>query len=235
MTDRNEPDRPDEPGRAEDEPAVQPAPEGNEPAARADHGDEPPANEPEPKRGQIRFQDPETTTARAPTLGEQRARRKAIVEQREERERALAETEEAERKSRVRRRIMIGGGVTVGVVALVAVWYAAATPDEVTASCVGVDDQVIQSDENVCDENYVSTHGGYHSGGIFFLPIPGSPGSYRQYQYNYGGSGVPGQRVSGGSTAAPSGNTSVKTNSGKTVQRGGFGVSSGGKSGSGGS
>jgi hypothetical protein len=179
--------------------------------------------EPEPRRGQVRYQDAETTTPREPTVGELRARRKALAQ---EHEREVTEREEAERKSTLRRRILIGGGVTVGVVALVAVWYAAATPDEVTAHCVG-DDQVIQSNENVCDENYVRSQGGYVSNGIFFLPLIGG-GGFGQYHYNYGGAGVPGQRVTGGSIAAPSGNTTVKTNSGKTVQRGGFGVSSGG-------
>jgi hypothetical protein len=185
------------------------------------------ADEPveETRRGQVRFQDPETTKARPASLGEQRARRKALVE---EAERESAEVEQVERKSRLRRRILIGSGVTVGVVALVAVWYSAASPNEVTANCVGNDDVVTQ-DENVCDETYVRSHGGYTSGGIFFLPIPG--GGYSQYHYNYGGSVGPGGRVVGGSTAAPAGNTTVKTGSGKTVQRGGFGVSSKGSSG----
>lgn len=181
--------------------------------------------EPESKRGQVRYQDADTTTPREPTVSELRARRKAI--EREE-EREVTERAETERKSTLRRRILIGSGVTVGVVALVAVWYAAATPDEVTAHCVA-DDQVIQSDENVCDEQYVTSHNGHYSNGIFFVPLIG--GGFGQYHYNYGGSGGPGQRVSGGTTAAPSGNTKVKTQSGKTVQRGGFGVSSGGKSG----
>jgi hypothetical protein len=65
------------------------------------------------------------------------------------------------------------------------------------------------------------------------MPLPG--GGYNQYHYNYGGSVGPGNRVTGGSTAAPSGNTTVKTKAGKTVQRGGFGISSGGSKGSGGS
>lgn len=198
--------------------ADEPAPEHTEPEAA-----EP---ETEPSRGQIRFQDAETTKAREPTIGEQRARRRALQQ---EDERALAAIAAAERKSTLRRRILIGGGVTVGVVALVAVWYAAATPDEVTAHCVGSNDGVLAADENVCDEEYARSHGGYHSGGIFFLPLPG--GGYNQYRYNYGGSVGPDRRVSGGSTAAPSGRTSVKTSSGKTVQRGGLGVSSGGKSG----
>jgi hypothetical protein len=184
--------------------------------------------------GRIRFQDPETTKPREPTLGEQRARRKALEREAEQEEADRLERYEGERKSRLRRRILIGSGVTVGVVALVAVWYSAATPNEVTANCVANDD-VLAADENVCDENYVTSHGGYHSGGIFFMPIPG--GGYNQYHYNYGGSVGPGNRVSGGSTAAPSGNTTVKTKTGKTVQRGGFGISSGGSKsgGSGGS
>ena len=158
-----------------------------------------------------------------------RARRKALED---EAQRESAELERVERKSRLRRRILIGSGVTVGVVALVAVWYSAATPNEVTANCVGNDDVLVQ-DENVCDENYVTSHGGYHSGGFFFLPLPG--GGYSQYHYNYGGNVGAGGKVTGGTLSAPSGNTTVKTSSGKTVQRGGFGISSGGKGSSGGS
>jgi hypothetical protein len=195
----------------------------DEPDRPDDAAAEPDEAEAEPRRGQIRFQDPETTTPRPPTLGEQRARRKAL-EREAERE---VESAETERKSRTRRRILIGSGVTVGVVALVSVWYSAASPSEVNANCVSNDD-VVTSDENVCDENYVRGHGGYVSNGIFFLPIGG--GGYSQYHYNYGGSVGPGGRVSGGSLSAPS-NATVKTSSGKTVQRGGFGVSSGSKSG----
>ncbi|MGQ0840525.1 hypothetical protein [Actinokineospora sp.] len=185
------------------------------------------AAEPQRTRGTVSYQD-ESTTAREPTLAERRARRKALDD---EREAQYAIEREAARKKKLRKRILIGSGVTVGVVAVVAVIYAAVTPDEVTAQCVANDDQVIQSDENLCDENYVRSQGGYSSGGFFFIPIGG--GGYRQYGYNYGGSGVPGQRVSGGSSIAPSGNTNVKTASGKSVQRGGLGVnsSSGGKSG----
>lgn len=199
-------------------------PEGEEAAgsgqARPDNGDGRPD---QPRRGAMRFQDAESTTPREPTVGEQRARRMALERQREEQ---IAVRDAAERKSKVRRRILIGSGVTVGVVAMVAVWYAAATPDEVTANCVA-DDDVIQTEDN-CDEDYVRSHNGYHSGGFFFLPIGG--GGYRQYHYNYGGTGAVGQKVSGGSTVAPSGST-VKTSSGKTIQRGGFGISGGGKSG----
>jgi uncharacterized membrane protein YgcG len=175
-----------------------------------------------PRRGAMRFQDAETSVPREPTLAEQRAMRRARDE---ENERSRSEVEEAERKSVRKRRVLIGAGVTVGIVATVAVWYAAATPDEVTASCV--DDGNTLTDENVCSEDYVRSHGGYYSGGFFYLPIGGTT---RTYHYNYGGT-VSNGRVVGGTTAAPSSGTTVKSNSGRTIQRGGFGVSGGGKSG----
>lgn len=187
---------------------------------------QPPA---EPRRGAMRFQDADTTTPREPTLAEQRAMRRARDEQ-QEHERTLVA--EAERKSLRRRRVMIGTGVTVGIVATVAVWYAAVTPDEVSAYCVD-DSNTLSSDENICSDDYVRSHGGYHAGGFWFIPI--GNGQYRSYHYNYGGSVTgtgPNRRVSGGTTAAPSSGTTVKSGtSGKTVQRGGFGVSGNGKSG----
>jgi hypothetical protein len=200
--------------------ADEPRPEHTEPEAAK------PEEPAEPRRGQIRFQDAETTRPREPTLAEQRARRRAIEQ---EEERAAAAAAVAQRKSTLRRRILIGSGVTVGVVALVAVWYTAASADEVTAHCVTSTDSTLADNENNCDENYVRSQGGYHSGGIFFLPLPGG-GGYSQYRYNYGGT-VSGGRVLGGSTVAPSGRTTVKTASGKTVQRGGLGISGSGKSG----
>ncbi|MCE7004891.1 hypothetical protein LWC34_18970 [Kibdelosporangium philippinense] len=187
---------------------------------------QPPA---EPKRGGMRFQDPETTTPRPPTLAEQRAMRRALEEQQNHERTVVAE---AERKSLRRRRVMIGAGVTVGIVATVAVWYAAATPDEVTAYCVD-DNGTVAADENTCTEEGVRSQGGYPGvGGFWFIPIGG--GQYRSYHYNYGGtvSGTgPNRRVTGGTTVAPSSGTTVKSGSGRTVQRGGFGVSGGGKSG----
>jgi hypothetical protein len=178
---------------------------------------------PEAKRGSVRYQDAETATRREPTLAEKRAMRRALEEE-EERQKTV---EEAERKSLARRRLMIGAGVTVGVVATVALWYAA-SPSEVTANCVD-NSSALSRDENICSESYVTSHGGYSSGGFFFLPIPGG-GGYQQYHYTYGGS-VSNGRVTGGSTAAPSGHTTIKSTSGQTIQRGGFGVSGGGKSG----
>jgi hypothetical protein len=118
---------------------------------------------------------------------------------------------------------------------VVATWYAAATPDEVNATCVGPQDQVApganNGDDN-CDENYVTSHGGYYDNNShsYFIPIGGFGGGYTQYHYYYGGSVGPGGHVSGGSYTAPS-NAKVTTHSGKTVQRGGFGVSGGSKSG----
>jgi hypothetical protein len=153
--------------------------------------------------------------------------RRALEQESEEEKTLVAQ---AEKKSLRKRRVMIGAGVTVGVVATVAVWYSAATPDEVSAYCVD-DGNTLTTDENICSEDYVRSHGGYSSGGFFFMPIGVGGGGYRSYHYNYGGS-VSNGRVVGGSTAAPSSGTTVKSGaSGKTIQRGGFGVSGGGKSG----
>lgn len=203
---------------------------GDEPteAVEAQHEQQP---EPEqPRRGSVRFQDPETTKPREPTLGEQRARQRALKRESDD---ARATRFEAENKARTRRRILIGGGVAVGVVAMVATWYAAASPEETTATCVGPGDQVApgaNSGDNYCDEDYVRSHGGYYDNysHTYFIPFGGG---YTQYHYYYGGSVGPSGRVSGGSFTAPSSNTKVSTHSGKTVQRGGFGVSGGGKSG----
>jgi hypothetical protein len=208
MTDSNDDTKPDK--------------DADEPAEAENKAEE----APESKRGSVRYQDAETTTPREPTLAEKRAMRKALEE---EEEREQTEVVEVERKALRRRRVMIGAGVTVGVVATVAVWYAAASPSgEVTANCVDNSD-TLSTNENICTEEYVTSHGGYSSGGFFFLPL--STGGYQQYHYNYGGTVGQGGRVSGGSTAAPSGRTTVKSSSGSTIQRGGFGVSGGGKSG----
>src|SRR4051812_44617354 len=62
--------------------------------------------------GSIRFQD-ESTVPREPTLAERRARQQA---DRREREAASAKHLADQAKSKKRKRIMIGAGVTVGVV-----------------------------------------------------------------------------------------------------------------------
>jgi hypothetical protein len=169
-------------------------------------------------RGQIRNQEPGVTKPRPPTLAEQRARALAIEQ---EREQQLALEAEEKRRKKLRKRLLIGGGVAVGVVGVVAIWYAASSPDEVEAQCTQ-DDVVVE--DQYCDESYARSHGGYTSGG--FIYIGGS-----SYRYHYGGSGVPvGQKVSGGSYTVPKG-ANVTTKSGTVVQRGGFGVSGGSKSG----
>nr|WP_026316401.1 hypothetical protein [Actinokineospora enzanensis] len=182
------------------------------PTAEAPDEDEP------RKRGSVSYQD-ENTRTKKPSVAEQRARRDALRKQREAED---AERAEVERKRKLRKRILIGTGVTVGVVALVAVIYAASTPDDVTAHCTDKNGVVV--DDDYCDDGYATAHGGYSSGG--FIYIGGS-----SYRYNYGGSGSVGQHVTGGSYVAPSSGATVKTSSGKTVSRGGLGVSSGGKSG----
>lgn len=171
------------------------------------------------RRGRMEFQEPGKTTPRPPSLAEQRARERAAVL---ERERWLAEQESAERKARTRRRVLIGSGVSVGVVALVAVWYAASTPDRVVAHCVDSNGVIV--DDDYCDENYARSHGGYYSGGHVYI-------GGNQYHYHYGGTGTYGQKVTGGTTLRP-GNAEVRTKSGTVIQRGGFGISGKGGSGS---
>ncbi|WAL65447.1 hypothetical protein ORV05_31915 [Amycolatopsis cynarae] len=189
------------------------APEGQQPPA--DHA----------ARGSMRFQDPESTKPREPTLAEQRARQKAIAAE-EEREAAQAETE---RKAAGKRKVLIGSGVTVGLVGMVAAWYLVGVPNETTAVCTDANGVVVPDDN--CDETYLTSHGGHYDSGTGFWILP-LGNSYGQYRYNYGGSGRIGSTVVGGSYTKPSGHTTVKTSSGKTVQRGGFGISSKSSSGS---
>ncbi|MFC5996199.1 hypothetical protein ACFQE5_18500 [Pseudonocardia hispaniensis] len=181
-----------------------------------------PQDQPE-RPGRMRFQD-ETTVPREPTLAERRARQQAERRAREEAAAKLA----ADTASRTKRkRVLIGTGVTVGVVALIAVGYSVANSGRsVEARCVDENNVVV--DDSNCVTPASSTT--YHSGGGFFPIFIGAGG--RQYHYNYGGTGSIGQVASGGSTAQPR-NATVKTPSGKTISRGGLGVSSGGsKSGS---
>lgn len=176
------------------------------------------------QRGSMRFQDG-STQPREPSLAEQRARRQAIADQEREEQEAQAAALAAGRKAATKRKILIGSGVVVGLAGLVGTFYTVAKPTDTTAVCTDANG-VVQPDQN-CDETYVSSHHGYSSGGFWFIPLPG--GGFSQYRYNYGGTGNVGQRVSGGSFTAPSGNTNVTTKSGTSVQRGGFGIS--GKSG----
>ncbi|QJY45635.1 hypothetical protein [Pseudonocardia broussonetiae] len=187
-------------------------------------------DEERPEPGSMRFQDG-STTPREPTLAERRAREQA-ERRREAAERQAAEDEARGKKKRSR--ILVGAGVTVGVVALIAVGYAAARPEEeIQAQCVDE-----ETNEIVDDSNCVTpvANDGYHGGGFYPIFIGGGG---RQYHYNYGGSGAIGQRVSGGTTSVPGGGTRVTTSSGRDisprasssgVSRGGLGVSGGGSS-----
>jgi hypothetical protein len=192
------------------------------------------------RHGEVRYQEPGSTTPREPTLAEQRARERA--EQRRE-EAAAAELAAAERKTAVRRRVMIGGGVTVGVVAMVAAFYSASAyseqRDAMTATCTGDQGgQTIAEQDQFCDQNYVTSHGGHMGNGVYFMPIflpGGGIGGWNQYRYSYSPSGspipTPGQTVSHPDFSQPSTGTKVSTRSGSVIQRGGFGIGS--RSGSG--
>jgi hypothetical protein len=190
------------------------------------------------EQGRIRYQDPESTTPREPTLAERRARERAEQRQREAEQ---AEREAAERQSAKRRKLLIGGGVTVGVVALVAAFYSASTYSEQANSSTRYcsteqGGATVAEQEQFCDENYVNTHGGYvdHGSGMFFMPLflPGGQRVMQPYRYGYTSGGAPaptvGSTVRNPSFTKPSG-TTIKSPSGSTVSRGGFGF--GGKSG----
>ncbi|ASO17791.1 hypothetical protein FHR81_003975 [Actinoalloteichus hoggarensis] len=173
-----------------------------------------------PARGRIRHQEAGTTTPREPTLAEKRAR---LAAERRQREAEEQEFHESERKRKIRKRVMIGGGVTLGVVALIAVAYAS-RPQPVTAYCVD-ENGVEAEDERVCDPAYAQQQGGtVGPSGIIFLP--GFGGGGNQYHYNYGGTPGPGGTVSGGTTVRPD-NAEIRSKSGSTIQRGGFGTGRG--------
>ncbi len=180
----------------------------------------------EQPQGSMRFQD-ETTRPREPTLAERKAREHAERRQREAQEQAAAD---AQRSRTRRKRILVGAGATVGLVAVIAIGYAISQPDEeITARCVD-DSGVIVDDANCVTPASSNSH--YYGGGFYPIFI-GSGG--RQYHYNYGGSGSIGQPVSGGTATVPRDSTRVTTSSGKsvssgTVARGGLGSSSSGSS-----
>ncbi len=197
--------------------------------------------ESEDATARMRFQD-ESTTPREPTLAERKARERALRREQEEQEAREAEEQRSRTK---RKRVLVGAGVTVGVVALIAVGYAVAQPDEeVQAQCVG-DDGIIVDDANCVTPASTTYYGG---GGGFYPIFIGAGG--RQYHYNYGGSGTIGSPVSGGTTTVPREGTRVRTTSGRTptvstsggrggsvssgssgsVSRGGLGTSGGGSS-----
>jgi hypothetical protein len=184
-----------------------------------------------PAPGSMRFQDG-STTPREPTLAERRAREQA---QRRQEAAARQAVDDEERAKKKRSRILVGAGVTVGIVAVIAVGYAVAQPDEeIQAQCVDEETQEIVDDSNCVTPRAGS---GYYGGGGVYPVFIGGGG--RQYYYNYGGTGTVGQRVSGGTTVVPSDGTRVRSSSGRdvsprasssSVSRGGLGVSGGGSS-----
>lgn len=205
-----------------DGPREQPPTEPDEPTGPGDAG----------AAGRMRFQD-ETTTPREPTLAERKARERALRrEQQQEQEEQDRQAAEDQRRRTTRKRILVGAGVTVGVVALIAIGYAVAQPDEeIQAQCVDEDGVIVD------DANCVTPASGgnttYYGGGGGFYPIfIGSGG--RQYHYNYGGSGSVGDRVSGGTTSVPKDGVRVRTSSGRTstVSTGGGSSASGSSGGS---
>ncbi|MFC5062742.1 hypothetical protein [Actinomycetospora atypica] len=197
------------------------------------------AAEVEKRRGGIRYQDPETTTPREPTVAEKRARNEAERRRRAQEEAAAAA---AQRKSKTRKRLLIGGGVAVGIVAVVAIAYAASSgDDETTAQCVDQAGVVVPDEQ--CSTGV--QQGGYYSGGTFVPIFLGGFGG-GQYHYNYGSNAPVGSVARGGTVAPPASGTSLRGTSGSsigstsssgTVSRGGLGVggSSSGGSSSGGS
>ena len=123
---------------------------------------------------------------------------------------------EEQRSRTKRKRILIGAGVTVGVVALIAVGYAVAQPDEeVQAQCVD-DDDVIVDDANCVTPAAAAAP-----------TTAAGPASTRSSSGPAGGStttttaaaGTVGDRVSGGTTTVPREGTRVRTTSGRTRDR----------------
>ena len=167
--------------------------------------------------GSVEYQDASTTRPKPPTPAELRAREKFAQKQREIEEARL----EAEAKRRKRNRRLIGAGVAVGVVGVVAgLGYWALSAPSVTAQCVR-DDQ--NGQPVIVPDSYCTDHTAGLNGFFFF--------GGHQYRYYYGSSGSVGQRPTGGTTTAPKGAT-ITTKSGTTIQRGGLGGKfSGGKGG----
>lgn len=184
-------------------------------------GDGPPGDDAPTTPGRIRRQD-ESTAPREPTLAESRAREQKIRADRE-----AVRLQEA--RSKKNKRLLIGGGATVGVVALIAAVYAASSSGDegqtVEARCVD-ENQVVVPDEN-CGGQPDSQGNVSNGGGFAFVPI--FLGGGRQYHYNYGGTGGVGQVARGGSVSAPPAGATVRSGtSGSTISRGGLGVNSGG-------
>lgn len=171
-----------------------------------------------PSGGSVRYQDAQTSRPRPPKPAELRARQKYEEKQREIEEARLA----AEEKRQKRNRRLIGGAAAIGVVGVVAgLGYWALSPRTVTAQCVRDDPN---GQPVVVPDSYCTGHTAGLNGFFFF--------GGHQYRYYYGSSGPIGSRPIGGTTIAPKGAT-VRTKSGSTIQRGGFGSKVGGSRGGG--
>ncbi|MFG1795508.1 hypothetical protein [Nocardia sp. NPDC049149] len=181
--------------------------------------------EPASRQGSMQRQEAGVTQPRPPTVAEARARDKARKRAAEAQRAAVAA---GEAKKRTRKRVMIGGVAIVGVAGLVGGGYLAyralTAPDQVTASCVKVEN----GQELVVDDNYCGTGRpgfvddssyGHGSPGLIFL------GGGPQYRYYYGGTPTIGKPPTGGTTVKPK-SADIKTKSGTTVQRGGLGSKS---------
>ncbi|PXX64077.1 hypothetical protein DFR70_105259 [Nocardia tenerifensis] len=175
-----------------------------------------------PRRGSVQRQEAGVTQPRPPTVAEARARDKAR-KRAEEAQRAAAAAAEA--KKRTRKRVMIGGVAIVGVAALVGggylVYRAITAPDQVTASCVKIENgQEVVVPDSYCGDG---RPGFVNDGGIGpgLIILGGGP----QYRYYYGGTPNIGKPPTGGTTVRPK-SAEIKTKSGTTIQRGGLGSKS---------
>ena len=176
-----------------------------------------------PRSGSVQRQEPGVTQPRPPTVAEARARDKAR-RRAEDAQRAVVAADQA--KKRTRKRMMMGGVAIVGVAGLVGGGYLAyraiTAPDQVTASCVKVEDgKEVVVDDDYCGDGrpgFVGDGGGVGTGLII---LGGGP----QYRYYYGGANTVGRAPSGGTTVKPK-SAEIKTKTGTTVQRGGLGSKS---------
>lgn len=101
--------------------------------------------------------------------------------------------------------------VHVGMVSVLSLALVGCGADEgeVTAQCVDPDSVQEDGSYEIVDEDLCDDDDGYHAG------------YYGGFFWYYGGSRV-GGRIKGGTTVRPK-NATIKTSSGKTIQRGGFG------------
>ncbi|MGI8816796.1 MAG: hypothetical protein ACR2G2_16345 [Pseudonocardia sp.] len=195
-----------------------------EPAREVGEGEQPSR-----PMGRMSYQD-ENTAPREPTLAEQRAHQQAERKAVEDEQARLAE--EA-RKKKIRKRVLIGGGAAAGVAALIAIGYASSSDgQEVAAKCVDEQTNQVVDDGNCVQPAANSSYdnGGHYGGGFYPIFLGGFG---RQYHYNYGGGGGIGQTATGGTTTVPK-DATVRSSSGRVIQRGGFGVSKAGGSSTGG-